>query len=215
MLTEAEPPEAMRMLRAGQVDVALVVPALQDGTRSGRPPDAEGRQDQAAARRAGPPGHQAAAGPAPPGQPGGSQPGSGQPTAAASGPTWPPTRTARGSLAASAAAALLSALRACRASAPKIAFTTDDHVAVQALVAAGLGVTTLPGLALRAARHPGIRAQPLPGARRHVFAMTYGEPPDPPAVDHLLDILALAASATANGPGSGFPRTAGPPRAAS
>ena len=42
-------------------------------------------------------------------------------------------------------------------------FTTDDFVAVQALVAAGLGITTLPGLALRAARHPGIQAAPLPG----------------------------------------------------
>jgi len=45
---------------------------------------------------------------------------------------------------------------------PKIAFTTDDFVAVQALVAAGLGITTLPGLALLAARHPGIQATPLP-----------------------------------------------------
>ena len=74
---------------------------------------------------------------------------------------------------------------------PKIAFTTDDFVAVQALVAAGLGVTTLPGLALRAARHPGIQAVPLPGAFRHVLTMTYGEPPDPPAVARLLEVLAL------------------------
>ena len=35
---------------------------------------------------------------------------------------------------------------------PKIAFTTDDYVAVQALVAADLGVSTLPALCLRAAR---------------------------------------------------------------
>ncbi len=74
---------------------------------------------------------------------------------------------------------------------PKIAFTTDDFVAVQALVAAGLGVTTLPGLALRAARHPGIQATALPGAHRQVLAVTYGEPPDPPAVARLLDVLAL------------------------
>ena len=66
-------------------------------------------------------------------------------------------------------------------------------MAVQALVAAGLGVTTLPGLCLRAVRHPGIRAIPLPGARRHVFAMTYGDPPDPPATARLIDVLALAA----------------------
>ena len=80
---------------------------------------------------------------------------------------------------------------------PKIAFTTDDYVAVQALVAAGLGVTTLPGLCLRAARHPGVRAVPLPGARRHVFAMTYGEPPDPPATARLIEVLAQAAEAEA------------------
>jgi DNA-binding transcriptional LysR family regulator len=79
---------------------------------------------------------------------------------------------------------------------PKISFTTDDYVAVQALVAAGLGVTTLPGLCLRAARHPGIRAVPLPGARRHVFAMTYGEPPDPPATARLIEVLARAAEAS-------------------
>jgi DNA-binding transcriptional LysR family regulator len=77
---------------------------------------------------------------------------------------------------------------------PKVAFTTDDYVAVQALVAAGLGVTTLPGLCLRAARHPGITATPLPGARRHVFAITYGDPPDPPATARLLDVLAQVAS---------------------
>jgi DNA-binding transcriptional LysR family regulator len=77
---------------------------------------------------------------------------------------------------------------------PKVAFTTDDYVAVQALVAAGLGVTTLPGLCLRAARHPGITVTDLPGARRHVFAVTYGDPPDPPATARLLEVLTEAAT---------------------
>jgi DNA-binding transcriptional LysR family regulator len=76
---------------------------------------------------------------------------------------------------------------------PKIAFTTDDYIAVQALVAAGLGVATLPDLALRSARHPGISTVAISGARRHVFAMTYGEPPDPPATARLLDVLMQAA----------------------
>jgi DNA-binding transcriptional LysR family regulator len=76
---------------------------------------------------------------------------------------------------------------------PKIAFTTDDYVAVQALVAADLGVSTLPALCLRAARHPGIRAVPLPGARRYVLAMRYGDPPDPPAVSLLMEVLRSAA----------------------
>ncbi len=37
---------------------------------------------------------------------------------------------------------------------PRLAHETDDYVAVQALVAAGLGVTLLPRSALRAFRHP-------------------------------------------------------------
>ncbi len=76
---------------------------------------------------------------------------------------------------------------------PKIAFTTDDYIAVQALVAADLGVSTLPALCLRAARHPGIRTVPLPGARRYVFAVRYGNPPDPPAVNLLMEVLRTAA----------------------
>ena len=83
---------------------------------------------------------------------------------------------------------------------PKIAFTTDDYVAVQALVAAGLGVATLPDLALRAARHPAIRTAELPGARRHVFALQYGEPPDSPATIRLIDALSAAAAALAAAP---------------
>jgi DNA-binding transcriptional LysR family regulator len=75
---------------------------------------------------------------------------------------------------------------------PKIAFTTDDYVAVQALVAADLGVSILPALCLRAARHPGVTTVPLAGARRHVFAVRYGDPPDPPAVAALIDLLRAA-----------------------
>ena len=72
-------------------------------------------------------------------------------------------------------------------------------VVMQALVAAGLGVTTLPGLALRAHRAEGIVATELPGSQRHVYAATYGEPPDPPATAALLAALAeAAASATAS-----------------
>jgi DNA-binding transcriptional LysR family regulator len=76
---------------------------------------------------------------------------------------------------------------------PKIAFTTDDYVAVQALVAADLGVSTLPGLCLRAARHPGVKTAALPRTRRYVFAVRYGDPPDPPAVQVLMDVLRAAA----------------------
>ena len=41
---------------------------------------------------------------------------------------------------------------------PRIGYTSDDMVVMQALVAAGLGVTTIPGLALRAHRAKGIVA---------------------------------------------------------
>ena len=76
---------------------------------------------------------------------------------------------------------------------PQIGYTSDDMVVMQTLVAAGLGVTTMPGLALRAHRSDGIVASELPGSRRHVFAATYGEPPDPPATAALLAALADAA----------------------
>jgi DNA-binding transcriptional LysR family regulator len=72
---------------------------------------------------------------------------------------------------------------------PEISFTTDDYVAVQALVAAGLGVSTLPGLAFTASRHPCVRLRLLPGDVRHVFAAAYGNLPDPPATAALLNAL--------------------------
>jgi DNA-binding transcriptional LysR family regulator len=75
---------------------------------------------------------------------------------------------------------------------PRIGYTSDDMVVMQALVAAGLGVATLPGLALRAHHVDGIVAGQLPGSRRHVYAATYGEPPDPPATAALLAALAQA-----------------------
>ena len=78
---------------------------------------------------------------------------------------------------------------------PRIAYTSDDMVVMQALVVAGLGVTTISGLALRAHRAKGIVANELPGSRRHVYAATYGGPPDPPATAALLAALAEAARA--------------------
>jgi DNA-binding transcriptional LysR family regulator len=78
---------------------------------------------------------------------------------------------------------------------PRIGYTSDDMVVMQALVAAGLGVTTIPGLALRAHRAEGIVASELAGSPRHVYAATYGEPPAPPATAALLAALAEAAAA--------------------
>jgi DNA-binding transcriptional LysR family regulator len=229
MLAEAEPPEALRMLRAGHVDVALVFrhylvdedahpPEADDQGARGRllldepvvlvtPAIPGSTQPPAAAasapHSAGTP-HQAGA-PTPADAPhtaGAPTPAGAPDPAIASHPASPLDPPG---LAAFAGRRWIAGCERCRSCllrqcaqagfVPKIAFTTDDYVAVQALVAAGLGVTTLPSLALRAARHPGICATPLPGARRHVFAMTYGEPPDPPATVRLIEVLASTAAA--------------------
>jgi DNA-binding transcriptional LysR family regulator len=79
---------------------------------------------------------------------------------------------------------------------PRIEYTSDDMVVMQALVVAGLGVTTIPGLALQAHRARGIVARKLTGSRRHVYAATYGEPPDPPATAALLAALTETAKLT-------------------
>jgi DNA-binding transcriptional LysR family regulator len=77
---------------------------------------------------------------------------------------------------------------------PRIASFSDDIVVVQALVAAGVGVTTLPGLALRAHRRPDIHTTELDTARRKLYAVTYGEPPDPPASAALIEAIHRSAA---------------------
>jgi DNA-binding transcriptional LysR family regulator len=160
---EAEPPEALRMLRAGEVDVALVFDY----------PDEPGTEP--ALRR----------------------------TAVLVEPLYLVTPTGQATrLADHAGADWIGGCERCRSHlvrrcaaagfTPRIAFTTDDYVAVQALVAAGLGVTILPQLALAAHRGQGIRATRLPGTGRRVWAARYGEPPDPPATTALLTHLEAA-----------------------
>jgi len=208
-LTEAEPPEALRMLRAGYVDVALVFRHVQgivpDGIPEGMPegmpegPEENGMRGRLVldepvhlvtrARLSADGDHADPAG----GHPGGHADG---------------RRFAE--LGRYAGRRWIAGCDRCRVHlitqcslagfSPKIAFTTDDYVAVQALVAAGLGVATLPDLALRAARHPAIRTAELPGARRHVFALQYGEPPDSPATIRLIDALCAAAATLATAP---------------
>jgi DNA-binding transcriptional LysR family regulator len=174
MLAEAEPPEALRMLRAGYVDVALVFRHYQESADDGPPGgDDEGARGVLLLDE---PVHLIT--PA-------SRPPVAADLAAYAGRRWiAGCERCRGYL-----------LRQCALAGftPKIAFTTDDYIAVQALVAAGLGIATLPDLALRSARHPGVCAVPISGARRHVFAMTYGEPPDPPATARLIEVLLRAA----------------------
>jgi len=211
MLTEAEPPEALRMLRAGYVDVALVFQHYQEDIGDAPPqPADEGTSgvlllDEpvylVTAAGAASPGGRPPAGTSP-GRRSAAGPGGGRPPAADSVNSLPSVPVA--DLAAYAGSRWIAGCERCRAYlvrqcewagfTPRIAFTTDDYLAVQALVAAGLGVTTLPGLCLRASRHPGIATAPLAGARRHVFAVTYGQPPSSKATARLIDMLSMVAA---------------------
>ena len=226
-LTEAEPPEALRMLRAGYVDVALVFRYSPDGPGPDSAAAGEGAEGAGAMGGVGGMGGSAGHG---------HETGTGTVLCAsgfasdedgaiditeglrerlildepihlvtsARGTEQPPpelSRYARHRWIAGCDRCRANLLRQCAQAGfiPKIAFTTDDYVAVQALVAAELGVSTLPALCLRAARHPGVKTAPLAGARRHVFAVRYGDPPDPPAVSMLMDVLRAAAEPAGSG----------------
>ena len=76
---------------------------------------------------------------------------------------------------------------------PSIAYVSDDMVVTQALVAAGMGVAILPGLALQAHRIDGIQIRELRNVRRQIHAVTFGDPPDPPATTALIHALQEAA----------------------
>jgi DNA-binding transcriptional LysR family regulator len=205
-LTEAEPPEALRMLKAGYVDVALIF--RHEAADGGRAP---ARERELASRRA-----DAVDDP-----PAVTEQDDLREQVLLSEPVYlimpdtavcggePPLAPAVTELRAADLARLaeyrwIAGCDRCREHllqqcalagfTPRIAFTTDDFVAAQALVTAGLGVTLLPGLALRAARNPGVRTALLRGTRRCVVAVRYGEPPDPPATAVLLEALRAAAA---------------------
>lgn len=76
---------------------------------------------------------------------------------------------------------------------PEISFATDDYLAVQALVARGSLVSILPGLALAVHQHPGVRVTRLPATRR-VQVVTYGAPPRPRTVNAVADEIVSAAA---------------------
>lgn len=169
-LTEAEPPEAHEMLRAGTVDLALTfaypdqaepeqitsTPLLDDPLHLVEPLVAAGEGPDAPVELAG---------------------------YATSSWVTGCERCRRELLALCGEAGFT----------PAIAFASDDYVAVQSLVAAGLGVTVLPGLALRAHQHPGVVARVLP-AHRRIQLSTYGAPPRPAAVDAVATALGEVAA---------------------
>jgi molybdate transport repressor ModE-like protein len=173
-LIETEPPEAVRMLRAGEVDVAVIF-------RYDRCDQEEGVRTRLLM-----------ADPKYLITPAAWEPAGAQDAAADAVPSLGDYRDSEWIAGCDRCRTHLLEMCAAKAFRPRISYTTDDYVAVQALVAAGLGVTTLPGLALSAARNPGVRADELPDSTRYVLAATYGEPPDPPPTAALLDALAEA-----------------------
>lgn len=158
-LIDVHPPEALSMLRAGQVDVALIF------RHADTPHEDEGFRL----------------------------------THLLDDPLYLLSREPGGELADHRHSRWVGGCERCRATlvtaceragfSPHIAYTTDDMVVVQSLVAAGMGVATLPGLALQAHRVPDVHATMLPDETRQVFAVTYGEPPDPPATAAVVRIL--------------------------
>jgi DNA-binding transcriptional LysR family regulator len=194
-LTEAEPPEALRMLRAGYVDVALIFRHEADDGGTRRADDAPAasadHDDLRELVLLSEPVHLI--------MPDTAVCGGEPPLAPAVTELWPAdlARLSDQRWIAGCDRCREHLLRQCAYAGftPRIAFTTDDFVAAQALVTAGLGVTLLPGLALRAARNPGVRTARLRGTSRSVVAVRYGEAPDPPATALLLDALRAAVGA--------------------
>ena len=80
--------------------------------------------------------------------------------------------------------------------APETAYASDDYVAVQALVAAGVGAALLPGMALSAYRHEGVQVRPLAREQRRVEVVTRAERPRPLAIDVLVEACQAAARRT-------------------
>ncbi|HHU09329.1 MAG TPA: LysR family transcriptional regulator [Intrasporangiaceae bacterium] len=77
---------------------------------------------------------------------------------------------------------------------PDVAFETEDYVAVQGLVAEGLGVALIPDLILSSAHHPSVVALPMqPASRREIYAVTTPDLARVPAVQATIEALVEAA----------------------
>ncbi|WP_183099013.1 LysR family transcriptional regulator [Nocardioides pelophilus] len=167
-LTEAEPPEAAAMLRAGTVDLALTF-AYPDQAEPGGVGSVTVHEDPL--YLVAPRGLDLGDGPVDLGR-------------------FADTRWVTGC---ERCRRELLALCDAAGFTPEIAFASDDYVAVQSLVASGLGVTVLPGLALRAHRNPDVVRRRVPGAARRIQVTTYGAPPHPAAVDAVAAVLSEVA----------------------
>jgi molybdate transport repressor ModE-like protein len=150
-LSEAHPPEALRMLREGEVDAAIVF--RYDDTA----PDNDGVR---MTRLLDDPNHLITLGP---------------------GGDLLDHRDSPWIAGCPRCSSHMLTLCARAGFAPRVVSVSDDIATIQALVAAGMGVAVLPALALRAHRRPELTAVALPRSIRHIQVATYGDPPDPPA----------------------------------
>jgi DNA-binding transcriptional LysR family regulator len=167
-LIEAEPPEALELLRRGEVDLALTFGYPESGPPGGREFEFESLFDDELV------------------------------LVTAAG-----LRPKRIRLADFKDETWIAGCERCRAHLlhlaaqagfePRIAYATDDYVTVQSLVAAGLGVTVLPSLALRAHRRPDVDVIPLgKGAIRQVVAVVLPGPRRPPAIAAMIAAMHVA-----------------------
>jgi DNA-binding transcriptional LysR family regulator len=167
-LIEAEPPEALELLRTGEVDLALTFGYPESGPPGGGEIEIEPLFDDELL------------------------------LVSAAG-----TKTRRTRLADFKDETWIAGCERCRAHLlhlarqagfePRIAYATDDYVTVQSLVAAGLGVTVLPGLALRAHRRPDVNVIPLgKDAIRQIAAVVLPGPRRPPAVTAMVEAMRVA-----------------------
>ena len=179
--TEAEPPESLAALRAGECDLAVAF--AYEGTDLGRgEEDLEHVRDAQAARRRGAPGAAA-------------QPPDGRCRRSAS---WPPC--SQESWIAGCPRCRGHLLQLCHKAgfSPNVSFETEDYVAVLGLVAEGLGVALIPDLILRSASHPDVVTLPIqPASRRPVHVVTTADLQRVPAVKATLDALVESAHAPA------------------
>ena len=79
---------------------------------------------------------------------------------------------------------------------PNVGFETEDYVAVLGLVAEGLGVALIPDLILRTAHHHDVVTRPIkPASRRTISVVTTTDLQRVPAVQATIDALVEAAKA--------------------
>ena len=181
--TEAEPPESLAALRAGDCDLAVAF--AHEGTDLGR-----GEEDldhfvttsllEDEVRLAVPEGHAMAAG------------DRADLRTLADEPWIAGCPRCRGHL-----------IQVCHDAGftPDVAYETEDYVAVMGLVAEGLGVALIPDLILRTVHHPDVVALPMtPASRRTIMAVTTPDLQRVPAVQATLEALIESARTQSKAP---------------